>query len=559
MSLGIAYSQGAVVQELSSSPPRRRLHGRRRMVAFWSLLGASSLLLTAGPVTVEHPGPSSASAGWAAKTWGDPATDANAKDKKGKNAPDLDAGSLATVSTVIGARDLWKQTDAAGRAITGQGVTVALLDTGIKSTVAGLNGPGKVVQGPDLSFEANSPELRGQDTFGHGTHLAGIIAARDAVPVNAAGQPLPADSSVQLGIAPDAKLLAVKLATTDGSTDVSQVIAGLDWVVQHRNDNGMRVRVINLSYGTLSLQPYQVDPLAAAAENAWRHGIVVVVSGGNDGLDAGQLTDPAIDPYVIAAGASDPHATVSGWKNRTVASFSSSGTTTRHVDLVAPGTSIAGLRSPGSYVDVNYPGGLVSGDTTGRLFRGSGTSQAAAVTSGAVALLMQAYPDLTPDQVKAALISGAVKMSGSDLERGAGQLDVAAAAKEADKLLKKSTPATQTFPTADGSGSLEAARGGAHLVDPETGDLLQGEFDVQNRPWNGRTWWAAASTGTAWTGGIWNGARWTGDGWAGSSWNNQPWSGARWSGRLWADLSWPGARWSGARWSDGHWSGHGWQ
>jgi serine protease AprX len=390
--------------------------------------------------------------------------------------------------------------------------------------------------------------------------MAAIIGARDPVPVNpTTGQPLPANDGVQLGIAPDATLLAVKLATTDGSTDVSQMIAGLDWVVQHRNDNGMRVRVINLSYGTLSAQPYQLDPLAAAAENAWKHGIVVVVSGGNDGPGAGRLSDPAIDPYVIAARASDPHAKVTGWKTRTVASFSSSGSTARHVDPAAPGTSIAGLRARGSFVDVNHPEGLVSGDTTGRLFRGSGTSQAAAVTSGAVALLLQAYPDLTPDQVKEALTSGADKMSGSDLERGAGQIDIPGAAKAAGKLLKKSTPATQTYPAATGYGSLDAARGGANLVDAETGAVLRGEIDVQNRPWNGSIWWAAASAGTAWSGRIWNGARWSGDAWAGASWDNQSWNGARWSGRLWADLSWPGARWSGARWSDEQWSAQGWQ
>jgi serine protease AprX len=546
-----------VSQARSSLVPFASSLRRPVRVAIWSVLAVSSVVTATSTVvpatsTVDSasPVPSPASDGWAAKKWGDPATDLNAKDPKGKNAPALDAGSLATVGTVIGARDLWKQTDDAGRAVTGQGVTVALLDTGIDSTVAGLDGPGKVVTGPDLSFEANSPALQGKDTFGHGTHLAGIIAARDPVPVNSAtGEPLPANSAVQLGIAPDATLLAVKLATTDGSTDVSQVIAGLDWVVQHRDDNGMRVRVINLSYGTLSAQPYQLDPLAAAAENAWRHGIVVVVSGGNQGSGATRLTDPAIDPYVIAAGATDPHAKVSGWKNRTVASFSSSGSTARHVDLAAPGTSIAGLRARGSFVDTTHPEGLVAGDTTGRLFRGSGTSQAAAVTSGAVALLLQAHPQLTPDQVKAVLISGAAKMSGSDLERGAGQLDLAGADKAARQLLKKSTPATQNYPTANGSGSLEAARGGGNLVDPETGDVLHGEIDVQNRPWNASTWWAAASTGTAWSGGIWNGARWSGDTWAGARWENQPWTGARWSGRLWAGLDWPGARWSGTGWN----------
>ena len=210
-------------------------------------------------------------------------------------------------------------------------------------------------------------------------------------------------------MAPDAKLLALKLATTDGSTDVSQVIAALDWVTEHPvMPDGTRVRVINLSYGTDSAQAYQNDPLAAAAENAWKHGIVVVTSAGNSGSDTGGLSDPAIDPYVLAVGAADSSDKVNGWapKHTKVASFSNVATG-RHADLIAPGTSLVSLRAPGSYVDANNPQGLVSGDVSGRLFRGSGTSQAAAVVSGAIADLLQAFPSLTPDQVKYALTASA--------------------------------------------------------------------------------------------------------------------------------------------------------
>jgi serine protease AprX len=502
------------------------------------------------------------SGAWTAAKWGDPATDAKAKDKQGKNAPSQDAGSLATVTTAIGARDVWKSKDSAGRAVTGQGVTVALLDSGVDGAVTGLNGPGKLLSGPDLSLEANSTDLRNRETFGHGTHLAGIIAARDAVPVDKTGQPAPTDAGVQLGVAPDARLLTLKLATTDGSTDVSQVIAALDWVVQHRDDNGMRVRVINLAYGTLSPQPYQQDPLAAAAENAWKHGIVVVTSGGNDGPDAGGMPDPALDPYLLAVGASDPHTVVSGWANPTVAWFSSRGTSTRHVDLVAPGTSIASLRAPGSFIDTTHPEGLVSGDTTGRLFRGSGTSQAAAVTSGAVALLLQAYPDLTPDQVKAALIRTARPIDGDVVDRGAGELDVAAALAEAKKIVKDAAKGrdttTQGFPSSTGLGSLEAARGGSNLTDAETGAVLRGEIDVQNSPWNPAAWRAASVTATAWAGGRWNGRQWSGDAWAGASWMSSGWDGARWTGARWSDLSWSGALWTGARWTGARWKGARW-
>ena len=138
------------------------------------------------------------------------------------------------------------------------------------------------------------------------------------------------------------------------------------------------------------------------------------------------MSDPAIDPYVIAVGASDSGDTTSGWNHPDLASFSSGGSAARHADLVAPGTSITSLRDPGSFVDQNHPEGLVDGDTTGRLFRGSGTSQAAAVVSGAVALLLQAYPNLTPDQVKGLLMAGASSVNASSRYAGAGQLDIEA-------------------------------------------------------------------------------------------------------------------------------------
>ena len=104
----------------------------------------------------------------------------------------------------------------------------------------------------------------------------------------------------------------MKVATADGATDVSQVIAAIDWVVQHRKDNGMNIRVINLSYGTSSTQSYVLDPLAHAVENAWRAGIVVVAAAGNDGAGRA-LTMPAADPYVIAVGATDHRGTRARW------------------------------------------------------------------------------------------------------------------------------------------------------------------------------------------------------------------------------------------------------
>lgn len=544
-------------------------------------LAAAGVALVAVPVlsTVGYAGqapaakPPNGRIGVLQDQWGDHKADRLSKGSDGAYRAEQDPGSLFWVTKSIGARAVWSQKDAAGKAVTGQGVTVALLDSGLVP-VAGLDGAGKTVQGPDLSLENDSDALRGLDSFGHGTHLGAIIAGADPTDLHAkSGEPKGTKPADQLGVAPGASLLALKLASANGSTDVSQVIAALDWVSQHKNDNGMNVRVVNLSFGTDSLQPYQLDPLAAAAENAWRHGLVVVVSGGNDGQEAGRLTDPAIDPYVIAVGASDPGLRISGWGSPTVAEFSNSGDDQRHVDLLAPGKSITSLRDPGSFIDTTHPEGRVDGDTTGRLFRGSGTSQAAAVISGAAALLVQAYPALTPDQVKAVLIGTARPIQGvSKVYQGAGQLDLNAAMAALRSASARNagpaqsallTGAAQSFPAATGVGSLEAARGSSNLVDPDTGVALQGEVDVQGLPFDSAAWAESSAAGTAWTGGSWNSAPWSGDGWSSARWSGADWSAARWSSARWSSARWSSARWSGAdwnsaRWSSARWSGADW-
>jgi serine protease AprX len=498
-------------------------------------------------------------------SWGSEKADAVALSPTGTNQPDKDPGSMYTVGKAIGARALWAKTDKSGRALTGQGVGVALLDSGVDQ-VPGLDGPAKVIQGPDLSVEGNGVLIQ-KDTYGHGTFMAGIIAGRGTTASSSSLST--ASAGVQLGIAPDADVLALKLANSDGSTDVSQVIAALDWVTQHPvQPDGTRVRVINLSYGTSSAQSYLADPLAAAAENAWRHGIVVVVSAGNGGALPGRLTNPAIDPYVIAVGASDSNLSVSRWSGSSakVAPFSQVGSSSRHADLVAPGTSLVSVRDPGSFIDVNNPSGRVAGDTTGKLFRGSGTSQAAAVVSGSVALLLQAYPTLTPDQVKYALTSTADPLKDvSANAAGAGALNLTDAYDTADALSGSSWSRTvapvQAFTKSTGQGSIDAARGGTGLVDANGIDLI-GEVDAQGNTWNPATWWQASSTLTAWSGGKWLGSTWTGDDWqpvqsglTASRWSASRWSASRWSTADWSASRWSASRWSASRWSASRWSG----
>jgi hypothetical protein len=342
------------------------------------------------------------------------------------------------------------------------------------------------------------------------------------------------------------------VADANGATDVSQVIAAIDWVVQHRLDNGMNIRVLNLSFGTDGVQDYRLDPLAYAAEVAWRRGIVVVAAAGNQSYGSGRLNNPAFDPYLLAVGAADGDGSYTRHDDE-VPDFSSCGNASRRPDLVAPGSSVVSLRDPGSRIDLDHPSGRVGE----RFFRGSGTSQAAAVVSGAAALLLSQRPWLSPDQVKAILTASAVSITNDDLLcQGAGMLDL-------KNAMSTGVPfgAVQLWPRSTGSGSLEAARGSAHLTD---GDVeLRGEIDIFGHPWDGKSWSLASAQGVSWQGGLWNGKSWSGDSWSGSSWAGKSWSTVvwptgSWAGKSWSDASWTGKSWSGKSWSIGGWSGKSW-
>lgn len=464
--------------------------------------------------------------------------------------PDKDLGSFYMVTKTTDAQDVWGRSDNRGIKLTGRGIGVALIDSGV-TPVEGLARSGQVVNGPDLSFESGDPELRHLDAFGHGTHMAGIIAGRD--PDTPPGNEN--NSDYHVGMAPDARIVNLKVASADGSTDVSQVIAAIDWAVQHRNDPALNIRVLSLSFGTQALQPRQVDPLAHAVEVAWRSGIVVVVAAGNEGALGTTLTNPAINPYVIAVGAVDHNGTEKTDDDR-VATFSSVGGAPRRPDVLAPGRSIVSYRVPGSFLDQAYPTAVVEDeDGEARFFRGSGTSQATAVVAGAVALMLDERPLLTPDQVKYALMNRAERVGGSTVR----QLQL----KDIQKVSTSRAP-VQNHGRSTGIGSLELARGGSHVADPDTGEELIGEQDIFGRTWDGTTWAAKSLARQSWRGGTWNGSTWTGDGWAGQSWRSVDWSGTSWTGQswrtgTWSGMSWRGQSWRGQSWRGATWAGMSWR
>ena len=461
--------------------------------------------------------------------------------------PANDVNSMYWTTQYTGATAWWD----AG--YTGNGVDVAVIDSGV-APVPGLDAPGKVIYGPDLSLESQVPDLTNLDTYGHGTFIAGLVAGNDATPTPRSAS-APASASVYHGMAPEARIVSLKVATADGGADVSQVIAAIDWVVQHAHDPGLNIRVINLSYGTNSTQASGIDPLAYAAEQAWKHGIVVVAAAGNTGYQRGHgapgLADPAYDPFVIAVGASDSMGTSTPLDDD-VATYSASsacGIACKDPDFVAPGSHLQGLRVVNSWLDVNHPEGQL-GD---RYFRGSGTSEATAITSGAVALVLQKYPRMTPDLVKRFFQANAAWLLGFNSQaQGAGEIRLGRMLNAVPQWLYSG----QRFPAATGTGSLELARGEDHLT--QDGVTLAGEEDIFGHPVDTGELAAAEARASTWSGGVWNGSTWSGSSWSGSSWSGSSWSGSSWSGSSWSGSTWSGSSWSGSTWSGSTWSGDTW-
>jgi serine protease AprX len=351
----------------------------------------------------------------------------------------------------------------------GAGVDVALIDSGVVP-VGGLAEPGRIVHGPDFSSERRNPRLATLDTFGHGTHLAGLIAGRDPVTGFA-------------GVAPGARIVSLKVSGADGETTLARVLAAMHWVRENHDANGLNIRVVNLALGVEDRGGYKNDVLAWAVEQLWREGIVVVAAAGNNGDDADRLDLPAADPFVIAAGASDTRDTVDPADDR-VADFSSR-SRFRSPDVVAPGSRMVSLRVPGSALDREYPGARVDGG----FFRGSGTSQAAAVVSGLVARLLAARPELTADQVKALLIAGAVDLPDPREADGSGRVDLA-------RTLAARVP--------DAAGVVQ--RWAPAVITPR--QLLRALRDDHEY----------ATGGAEWSGRRWSGRRWSGRRWSGASW-----------------------------------------
>jgi serine protease AprX len=405
---------------------------------------------------------------------------------------------------------------------TGQGVTVAVLDTGIDNLP---DFSGRLVGGVDLTG-GNNPF---QDGYGHGTFVAGLIAGSGA-----------SSNGRYSGEAPGAKLVSIKVAGPAGVTDLSTLITGLQWAVDHEALYG--IRVLNLSLGYQSSQSTAINPLDQAVQAVWNAGITVVASAGNAGPFNGTILSPGDDPMVITVGALDDMATPSPADDE-MTNFSSAGPTSPDgwvkPDLVTSGRSVVSLAAPGSTIDDNYPSAQVGSAN----FVGSGTSFSAAITSGAAALVLAANPGLTPDEVKARLLGntnpGPV---GNPFVDGHGALNAYAAATSGPMDLHQST-----------GGLVGAVLGATVSLSPV------GSADTWNPSlWSGLTLAQAPGGGTwngwSWNGSDWNGWAWNDGGWAGAAWNGEDWSGWAWNDTGWAGSAWAGAAWNGSAWDSSGWN-----
>jgi serine protease AprX len=397
----------------------------------------------------------------------------------------------------------------------------------------------QVVNGPDLSFESQSTALRYLDTYGHGTHMAGIIIGNDT-------------ATGTKGIAPGAKLTSIKVGTSNGAVDVTQMIAAIDWVVKNRNhDPANPIKIISLSYGTGGNPDVWNDPMSLAVQQAYKAGITVVAAAGNQGNGYGKLTQPAADYYALSVGATASNGTTAP-ADDTLAPFTNLATQAngRILDVLAPGTSIPSLRVPGSNIDNGFASARV-GET---LFRGSGTSQAAAVTAAASALVLQARPTLTPGQLKTVLVQGTYLPNLINTAQGAKQINVNAALTAAVKTPYEGTKS-------DGTGTLEATRGSSHVVANNV--TLSGQKSIFGA-FNATDWATKSKAQTSWAGGVWMGNRMAADGWTGTSfasktWGSAAWPGGSWGGTAnWTDPAWSGRSWTGRFWAAGTWTGRFW-
>lgn len=274
--------------------------------------------------------------------------------------------------------------------VTGKGVVVAVLDTGIYLHEDLKN---RVAVFQDFVNHREEP----YDDNGHGTHISAIIGGSGA-----------SLGGLYRGIAPECRIISVKVLDDKGNGFASDVLAGLKWLREHWKEYG--IRIVNISVGSLSRRDMTENSLLVKGVNAaWDDGLIVVVAAGNHGPGPRSVTTPGISRKVITVGCSDDYKEVDVMGSRMV-DYSGRGPTSACIckpDIVAPGSGIISCRNePGSYVSK------------------SGTSMSTPLVSGAIALLLEKYPGMSNRDVKLRIRERAVNLGLPHNQQGWGILDI---------------------------------------------------------------------------------------------------------------------------------------
>jgi serine protease AprX len=384
-----------------------------------------------------------------------------------------------------GNAQLWQSLDVANASSM---PAIAIVDSGIDASRADV--AGRVVT--SVNFTTASPNSPG-DGRGHGTFVAGVAAG--AAPGHA-------------GAAPGAKLVSVDVLNDDGMGWTSDVIAGADWILQHKNEYG--IRVANFSLNASADSSFLNDPLDRAVERLWFAGVVVVAAAGNygDGVEGTVKSAPGNDPFVITVGAADLAGTADP-ADDFAAPWSAYGFTHdgfRKPEVGASGRYMIAPVSTSATLSSERPDDVVAPG----YMQLSGTSFATPVVSGAAAHVLALHPEYTPDQVKGALMITARPTAAAPWSLGVGEINAVFAATVANPT--NPNAALEQFLTTDASGAtvFDAERWAAvALSDP--------------------SWSSASGESASWNNASWNNASWNNASWNNASWNNASWNNASWN------------------------------
>ncbi len=399
----------------------------------------------------------------------------------------------------------------------GQGVTVAVLDSGIN--------PNPDLPAAVFGVDTVSGTVTLADKGGHGTHVAGIVAGT--------GQQ---SGGAYEGVAPAARVLMVKVTDDQGSASYATMIRGLEWVVA--NARTYNIKVANMSLGATPVSGYAADPLDAAVEMAWFRGVTVVASAGNAGPGPSTVTVPGNDPYILTVGAFDDNQTAAS-ADDAIPDWTSRGPTLfdglAKPDVVASGRRVVSLRVAGSYLDRLLPDRV----TATNYFRLSGTSMAAPVVAGVAALVLAQNPSLTPNQVKYAIKATAHPMPNIPATaQGAGQVDALAAVQLAAR-------------------GVSAARANAgQTPNRKTASAIWTVAKSLPPIWRVKGWYA----GRSWVDGSWDqsGFKRQDGSWDDGAWDATAWANLDWEDMAWQDGSWDDGSWDDGSWDDGSWDASEW-